>query len=148
MDLLSYFGKSLIKISNNVVNMLNTDWKTYRCGGYVLLGQFLGGHLRVCGGVRMYHKALYIGHIGQQWEYLQWINELPCILLGTVDLECKDRSSTVREILLVEFMIRMIAVSSFFSSLKKFLIPIFFIQNKKYTGIYFYLISIKYNIYI
>ena len=24
------------------------------------------GHLRVCGGVRMYHKALYIGHVGQQ----------------------------------------------------------------------------------
>ena len=73
-----------------------------------LLRKLFGRHLRVGGSGRMYDKALYVGHIGQQREYLQRVNKLPCCGFASLYLKGKDAAATVRIIFLIQFMIRML----------------------------------------
>ena len=73
----------------------------------MLLGQFLGCHLRVCGGIGMYDERLHIGHIGQQREDLQGVDKLPGFLLSAVELKGEDTATAIGEILLIESVVLM-----------------------------------------
>ena len=55
----------------------------------------------------MDHQALDIGHICQQREDLQGINELPGFFLTALNLEGEDRTSTIGEVLLIKLMVVM-----------------------------------------
>lgn len=74
----------------------------------MLLCKLLRSHLRVSGGVRVYHERLHISHIGKERENLQIVNERPCLFLTALDLEREDRASSVREVLLIESVVRMV----------------------------------------
>ena len=71
----------------------------------MLLCQFLRRHLRVSSGVRVNNEALYIGHVGQEREYLQIVAETPCCVLITIYLEGEDAAAAIGEILLIESMV-------------------------------------------
>ena len=96
------------KIFDDVIDMLCADGETDGRRSDVLFGQFLGCHLRVGGGVRMNYEALDVCNISQQREYLQRIDILPRFFLTSLDLKCEDRTATIREILVVEFVVGMI----------------------------------------
>lgn len=77
---------------NDVLGVLGTDGKTDRGGRDVLLGELLGRELGVRGGSRVHDERLDIGHVGEQREHLQMIDELPSCLLATLNLKGKDRA--------------------------------------------------------
>ena len=54
---------------------------------------------------RVHDERLDVGHVGEQREHLQVVDELPCSLLAALNLEGEDRGTTVGEILLVELMV-------------------------------------------
>ena len=56
----------------------------------------------------MDNKTLNIRNVCKKGENLQVIDKFPCLLASALDIEGKDRSSAVREIFLIERMIRMI----------------------------------------
>lgn len=60
------------------------------------------------GGVRVNHEALHVGNVCKQAEDLQAIDELEGLFLAALDVEGKDGSATVREVLLVKFVVRMV----------------------------------------
>ena len=55
----------------------------------------------------MNYKTLHVGYVGKQREYLQGIDELPSLFLTALNLECEDATATVREVLLIELVVRM-----------------------------------------
>ena len=56
-------------------------------------------------------ERLDVRDIGQQAEYLQVVDELLGRLSAALDLERENRDAAIREVLLVELMIRMIRES-------------------------------------
>ena len=98
-------GEGLLQIPNDVLGVLGTDGKTDRGGRDVLLGKLLGRELGVRGGSRVHDERLDVGHVGEQREHLQVIDELPSGLLATLNLKGKDRGTAVGEVLLVELVI-------------------------------------------
>lgn len=85
-------GEGLLQIPNDILGVLGTDGKTDRGGRDVLLGELLSRELGVRGGSRVYDERLDVGHVGEQREHLQVIDELPCSLLAALDLKGKDRA--------------------------------------------------------
>ena len=73
-----------------------------------LILQFLCGQLRVSGGCRMDDQALNVSNICQQRKDLQLVNELKCCFLSALDIEGEDGCAAVREVLLVQSMIRVV----------------------------------------
>ena len=57
------------------------------------------------GGSRVHDERLDVGHVGEQREHLQVIDELPGSLLATLDLESEDRGAATGEVLLVQLMV-------------------------------------------
>ena len=102
---LLYCLKCFIKILNDVPDILCSDGKTDRGGRDVLLGELLGRELGVRGGSRVHDERLDVGHVGEQREHLQMIDELPCSLLATLNLKGKDRGTATGEVLLIELVI-------------------------------------------
>ena len=88
--------------------MFRTYRKSYRSGLNSLLRQLLCIQLRMCGSGRMNHQRLHIGHIGQQREYLQTIDKFLRFLRSSFYLKSEDRTCSIREITLIDSMIRMI----------------------------------------
>ena len=95
----------MTEVVNDVVDVLNTNAQAHGRWGNVLLCQLLGSHLRVRCGIRMNHEALYIGHIGQEREYLQIVNEAPCLFLATLNFESEDATTAIGEVFLIESMV-------------------------------------------
>lgn len=60
------FFQSLAEVGNDVVDVLYTDGEANGRGSDVLLGQLLGAHLRVSGGVGVDDKTLHVGYVGQK----------------------------------------------------------------------------------
>ena len=98
-------GEGLLQIPNDVLGVLGTDRKSNRGGRDVLLGELLGRELRVRGSSRVHDERLDVGHVGEQREHLQMIDELPCSLLATLNLKGEDRGTAVGEVLLIELVI-------------------------------------------
>lgn len=71
----------------------------------VLLLQLLCRALAVRGGSRMDNQRLYVCNICQNGENLQRINELLCFLFAALDVEGENGACTVREVLVVQFLI-------------------------------------------
>ena len=61
--------------------------------------QLLGGQLGVGGGGRVDDQALHVSDVGQQREDLQVVDELKGFLLAALDVEGKDGSTAVGEVL-------------------------------------------------
>ena len=62
----------------------------------------------MCGGVRVDHEALHVGDVGKQAEDFQVVDELESFFLAALDVEREDGTATIREVLLVEFVVRMV----------------------------------------
>ena len=73
-----------------------------------LVLKFFCGKLAVSCRCRMDNKALYIGNIGKQREYSKAVNEFVYFLDAAFDLKGKDGTATVREIFLIQFIVRVI----------------------------------------
>ena len=100
--------KSLLQVCKYIVDMLGSDGETDGSLGDTLIQQLFLGKLGMGGGCRMDHQTLHICHICQQGENAQIIDKLPCCVLAALDLEGEDGCSAVREILLIQCVIRMI----------------------------------------
>ena len=102
------FVECLLQVVDDIVDMLGADAQTNggRCD--VLLGQFLGRELRVCGGVGVYHQTLHVGHVSQQREDLQGVDKAPSLFLSALHFEGEDGATTLGEVLLVECVVVMV----------------------------------------
>ena len=56
----------------------------------------------------MNHQTLHVGNIGKEGEDLERIDEFPSCFLSALDFESEDTASTLREILLVKFVVGML----------------------------------------
>ena len=56
----------------------------------------------------MYHETLDVRNVCKDGKQTETVDELPGCLLTALDFEGEDGTSAVREILPVEFMVRMI----------------------------------------
>lgn len=81
--------------------MLRADAEANGGGRDVLLLQFVGRHLRVRSCIGMDDQALDIGHVGQEGENLQFVDELPGFGLSALYLEGEDGTATLREVLII-----------------------------------------------
>ena len=61
--------------------------------------------LGVRGGGRVDHEALGVGHVGQQAEQVQVVDEHACRVLAALDVEGEDGAAAIREVLLVQLVI-------------------------------------------
>ena len=81
--------------------MLRADAAANGGGRDVLLLQFVGRHLRVRSRIGMDDQALDIGHVGQEGENLQFVDELSGFGLSALYLEGEDGAATLREVLII-----------------------------------------------
>ena len=105
---LLYSLERLLQICDDIVDVLGADGQADGVGLNAHIQQLLLGQLRMGGGGGMDHQRLHICHIGQQGEDLQMVDELEGLLLAALDLEGKDGSAAVGEVLLIQGMIGMI----------------------------------------
>ena len=98
----------LCKVFEDVVDVFRTNGET-DCGrSDVLFSKLLRRKLRVSSGVRMNHQTLHVGNIGKEGEDLERIDEFPSCFLSALDFEGEDAACTLREILLVKFVVGML----------------------------------------
>ena len=100
--------KGLIEIVNDIIDVLRADGQADRRRRDARSGEFLLVHLGVRRRSRMDDERLDIRDIGQQAEDLEMVDELLGRLSAALDLEREDGDTAVREVLLVELVVRMI----------------------------------------
>ena len=88
--------------------MLRADGQANRRRRDARCGELLLVHLGVRRRSRMDDERLDVRDIGQQAEDLQVVDELLGRLSAALDLERENRDAAIREVLLVELMIRMV----------------------------------------
>ena len=88
--------------------MLGADGEADRVLPDSLIEQFFLGQLGMGRAGGMNDEALHIGDVCQQGENFQRIDEGPGFLLAALDFKGEDGTAAVREILLIEYVIRMI----------------------------------------
>ena len=88
-------GKALLQIGNDVIDVLGADGQADGVGLDALVQQLLGGQLGVSGGGGVNHQGLHIGHVGQQGEDFQIVDELVSLLLAALDFKGEDGSAAV-----------------------------------------------------
>ena len=91
-----------LEVGDDVVDVLGADGQADGVLVDLLLGQLLIGQLAVSGGSRMDDQTLDVGHICQQREDLQVVDELECFLTTALDVEGEDGSAAVGEVLLIQ----------------------------------------------
>ena len=101
-------GKAVFEVSDNVFVMFRTDRHADRCRGNFGGGQLFRRKFGVRGGVRVNHEALHVGNVCKQAKDLQAVNKLEGFFLAALDVECENGTATVREVLLVKFVVRMV----------------------------------------
>ena len=100
--------EGLIEIVNDIIDVLRADGQANRRRRDAGCSELLLVHLGVRRRSRMDDERLDVGNIGQQAEYLQVVDELLGRLSAALDLERENRDAAIREVLLVELMIRMV----------------------------------------
>ena len=100
--------EAVLQIPDDVVDILGADGEADRVLSDLLLLQLLCREFCMGRGCRMYHQALHICHVGKEGEYLQGIDEGKGLLLAALDVEREDGACPVREVLLIQGVIRMI----------------------------------------
>ena len=103
--------EGLIEIVNDIIDVLRADGQANRRRRDARSGEFLLVHLGVRRRSRMDDERLDIRDIGQQAEDLEMVDELLGRLSAALDLEREDGDTAVREVLLVELVVRMIRQS-------------------------------------
>ena len=78
-----------LEVGDDIVDVLGADGQADGVLVDLLLGQLLIGQLAVSGGSRMDDQTLDVGHICQQGEDLQVVDELECFLTASLDVEVK-----------------------------------------------------------
>ena len=73
-----------------------------------LILELLSGQLRVRGGSRVDDQALDVCNVCEQREDLELVDELERCILAALDVEGEDGSAAVREVLLVQSVIRVL----------------------------------------
>ena len=101
-------AECLIEILDDIVHIFRTDRQTDRVRTDALIGQFFFGALAVGRGRRMDDQGLHVCDVCQQGEQFQIVDELLCGLRITLDLKGKDRAAAVREVFLIQFLLRRI----------------------------------------
>ena len=96
------------EVGDDIVDVLGADGQADGVLVDLLLGQLLVGQLAVGGGSRVDDQALHVGHVGQQGEDLQVVDELEGFLTAALDVKGEDGSAAVGEILLVQGVIGVI----------------------------------------
>ena len=71
----------LVQVGQNIVDVLNADGQPDGAGADALVQQLRLGELGVGGGGGVDDQALHIGHVGQQGEDFQMVDELVGLLL-------------------------------------------------------------------
>lgn len=99
-------AESLIKVSDDVLSVLDADGKAHGTGSDAGLELLSGGHLGVRGRGRMDDKALGIGHVGEQGEKLQAVHKFHGCLSAALQVDEEDGSRALREIALIEGVVR------------------------------------------
>ena len=102
---LLYCLECFFKVEENVVDMLRADRQTDSVGLDTLFNKLFFVKLGMCGGSRVYSKALYVRNVGKEREYLQVVDELLCVVLGTLYLKGEDRAAAIGEILVVKTLL-------------------------------------------
>ena len=74
----------------------------------MLLFKLFRCHLRMSGSSGMNYQTLHVGYIGKKGKYLERVNEFPCLLHTALDFKCKDGTASVREIFLIQCVVRML----------------------------------------
>ena len=103
--------EGLVEIVNDIIDVLRADGQANRRRRDAGRSELLLVHLGVRRRSRMDDERLDVRDIGQQAEYLQVVDELLGRLSAALDLERENRDAAIREVLLVELMIRMIRES-------------------------------------
>ena len=88
--------------------MLGADRETDRTGGDVDGGELFLGELPVGRGRGVDDQRLHVGHVGQQREDLQVVDEFEGHFLPALDLEREDRRAAVREVFVVQRVVGML----------------------------------------
>ena len=97
-----------LEVGDDVVDVLGADGQADGVLVDLLLGQLLIGQLAVSGGSRVDDQTLDVGHICQQREDLQVVDELECFLTAALDVEGEDGSAAVGEVLLIQGVVGVI----------------------------------------
>lgn len=100
--------EAYLEVGDDVVDVLGADGQADGVLVDLLLGQLRIGQLAVGGGSRMDDQALDVGHICQQREDLQVVDELECFLTASLDVEGEDGSAAVGEVLLIQGVVGVI----------------------------------------
>ena len=94
--------EALFQVGDDVVDVLRADGQADGGRGDTLVGQILRRQLGVGGGGGVDDQTLHVGHVGQQGEDLQVVDEAEGRLLSALDLEGEDAGAAVGEVLLVQ----------------------------------------------
>ena len=104
----SVVAERLLEVRDDIVDVLHADGEADGRGRNVLLRKLRGAELGVRGRAGMDDQALDVGHVGQQREDLEPVDEAPGILLRSLDLKREDGSGPVGEIALIERVVGMV----------------------------------------
>ena len=97
-----------LEVGEDVVDVLGADGQADGIGADALVGELLLGQLAVGRGGRVDDQALDVRDVGEQGEDLQIVDELMGLGLAALDLKGEDGAAAVREVLLVERMVRVV----------------------------------------
>ena len=97
-----------LEVGEDVVDVLGADGQADGIGADALVGELLPGQLAVGRGGRVDDQALDVRDVGEQGEDLQIVDELMGLGLAALDLKGEDGAAAVREVLLVERMVRVV----------------------------------------
>ena len=100
--------EACLEVSDDVVDMLGADGQTDGVLIDLLLGQLRISQLAVGSGGRVDDEALDVGHVCQQGEDLQVVDELEGFLTAALDVEGEDGSAAVGEVLLIQDVVGVI----------------------------------------
>ena len=106
--LLTNCCKSSFQICKDIIDVLCTDGQTDRVRLNALICQLFLGQLRMCRSCRMDNQTLYVCNICEQGKDLQVVDKFMCFCLSALDFKGENRSAAMREIFLIQDMIRMI----------------------------------------
>ena len=93
--------KTGFEVGEDVVDVFGADGQADGVLVDLLLGQFGVVQLAVGGGSRVDDQTLHVGHVGQQGEDLQVVDELEGLLAAALDMKGKDGGTAVGKILLI-----------------------------------------------
>ena len=101
-------GEALFKIVDDIVDMLRADGEADgvlmdTCGVKLLLGK-----LRMGSGRGMDNQRLYVGHVREQREDLQSVDEAERLILAALYIKGEYGTAAVGEILLIQLMVGMV----------------------------------------